>query len=357
MRLTRSSFWFLALLVLWGEAGVGFSLNNSSRRDYITWDDLIVDGYRLDFRDAGNQRKVLLVDKNGGGDSLTVQGAVDMVPENNAERVKIHILPGIYREKVKIPVSKPYISFIGKQDQVSETVITWKDRASDRDKNGFFIGTWSSASVTVESDYFCASGVTFENTVVSRGGGVDGNQAVALRISGDKAMFYKVRFLGSQDTLLDETGTHYFYQCFIQGSIDFIFGNAKSLYQESSIHVVGDAFAIAAQHRNSPDEDTGFSFTNCTVNGTGSIYLGRAWAGYSRIIYSYCEFDINIRPEGWEDWRTPSRQNTVVFGEYQCVGRGADRRGRVPWSKALKYLEARPFLDITFIKGEQWLRL
>ncbi|XP_075488815.1 pectinesterase QRT1 [Primulina tabacum] len=357
MKLTRSSFWFFALLVVWGEAGVGFSQNNSSRRDYITWDDLIVDGYRLDFRDAGNQRKVLLVDKNGGGDSLTVQGAVDMVPENNAERVKIHILPGIYREKVKIPVSKPYISFIGKQDQVSETVITWKDRASDRDKNGFFIGTWSSASVTVESDYFCASRVTFENTVVSKGGGVDGNQAVALRISGDKAMFYKVRFLGSQDTLLDETGTHYFYQCFIQGSIDFIFGNAKSLYQESSIHVVGDAFAIAAQHRNSPDEDTGFSFTNCTINGTGLIYLGRAWAGYSRIIYSYCEFDINIRPEGWEDWRTPSRQNTVVFGEYQCGGRGADRRGRVPWSKALKYLEARPFLDITFIKGKQWLRL
>lgn len=177
-----------------------------------------------------------------------------------------------------------------------------------------------------------------QNTVVSMGGGVDGNQAVALRISGDKAMFYKVRFLGSQDTLLDETGTHYFYQCFIQGSIDFIFGNAKSLYQvptifqpffnvlflcsritkinnfsqESNIHVVGDAFAIAAQHRNSPDEDTGFSFTNCTVNGTGSIYLGRAWADYSRIIYSYCEFDINIRPEGWEDWRTPSRQKYVT---------------------------------------------
>lgn len=102
MKLTRSSFWFFALLVLWDEAGVGFSLNNSSRRDYITWDDLIVDGYRLDFRDAGNQRRVLLVDKNGGGDSLTVQGAVDMVPENNAERVKIHILPGIYRFEIII---------------------------------------------------------------------------------------------------------------------------------------------------------------------------------------------------------------------------------------------------------------
>lgn len=58
-----------------------------------------------------------------------------------------------------------------------------------------------------------------------------GMQAVALRIAGDKAMFYRVRILGTQDTLLDDTGSHYFYQCHIQGSVDFIFGTARSLYQ------------------------------------------------------------------------------------------------------------------------------
>lgn len=58
-----------------------------------------------------------------------------------------------------------------------------------------------------------------------------GKQAVALRVIGDKAMFYRVRVLGSQDTLCDDAGSHYFYQCYIQGNIDFIFGNAKSLYQ------------------------------------------------------------------------------------------------------------------------------
>lgn len=57
---------------------------------------------------------------------------------------------------------------------------------------------------------------------------------MALRITGDKAMFYKVKFLGGQDTLLDDLGTHYFYQCHIQGSVDFIFGKAKSLYEVTS---------------------------------------------------------------------------------------------------------------------------
>lgn len=58
-----------------------------------------------------------------------------------------------------------------------------------------------------------------------------GMQAVALRVSGDKAMFYRVRVLGTQDTLLDDTGSHYFYQCYIQGSVDFIFGRSTSLYE------------------------------------------------------------------------------------------------------------------------------
>lgn len=69
-----------------------------------------------------------------------------------------------------------------------------------------------------------------QNTVVAVPRGY-GMQAVALRISGDKAMFYRVRVLGTQDTLLDETGSHYFYQCHIQGSVDFIFGRSRSLYQ------------------------------------------------------------------------------------------------------------------------------
>lgn len=54
---------------------------------------------------------------------------------------------------------------------------------------------------------------------------------MALRIAGDKAAFYGCGFYGAQDTLHDDSGRHYFRGCFIQGSIDFIFGNARSLYQ------------------------------------------------------------------------------------------------------------------------------
>jgi len=55
-------------------------------------------------------------------------------------------------------------------------------------------------------------------------------QAVAMRISGDKAAFHNCKFIGYQDTLCDDRGRHFFKDCFISGTVDFIFGNGKSLY-------------------------------------------------------------------------------------------------------------------------------
>lgn len=181
---------------------------------------------------------------------------------------KVTLVKQLCREKVYVPASKPYISFIGNQNQTSETVITWNNKASDIGPDGCELGTYKSASVTIESDYFCASAITFQvsnqkkstlqpckflgfysnflykllaskvislisvpqNSVVYVPGGY-GMQAVALRISGDKAMFYGVRILGTQDTLLDDSGSHYFYRSYIQGSVDFIFGRSRSLYR------------------------------------------------------------------------------------------------------------------------------
>ncbi|XP_043700397.1 pectinesterase QRT1-like [Telopea speciosissima] len=307
-----------------------------------------------------NSTQVIVVAKDGTGDSLTVQGAVDMIPLNNEIRVKILIQPGIYREHVKVPRRKSYVSFIGKQS--SQTVIIGHAKAFDKDANGKEIGTFRSATVDVESDYFCATEITFENTVDAQSG-ISGGQAVALKITGDKSMFYKVRFIGSQDTLLDDSGTHYFYQCYIQGFMDFIFGTAKSLYQNCTISSTAiHSGAIAAHHRDSAEDDSGFSFVNCTVNGTGnSVDLGRAWGKYARTVYSYCDLDINVSGQRWSDWGDESRRRTVQYGEYESSGKGAkqrrQRKQRAPWIKPLSYQEAMPFLDKTFINGDEWLRV
>lgn len=59
-------------------------------------------------------------------------------------------------------------------------------------------------------------------------------KAVAVRVSGDRAAFYSSRIISYQDTLLDDAGRHYYSNCYIEGGVDFICGNAASLFEVST---------------------------------------------------------------------------------------------------------------------------
>jgi pectin methylesterase-like acyl-CoA thioesterase len=75
------------------------------------------------------------------------------------------------------------------------------------------------------------------------GGSLMGGQAVAFRISGDRAFFFGCGYYDAQDTLCNNAGRHYFYDCYIEGSIDFVFGNARSLYQDCELRCAVDSGA------------------------------------------------------------------------------------------------------------------
>lgn len=86
---------------LWGLIFVSFlALSGvAAQSGVITWADLrLNDEHSASLENGGADRSRLIVVSNDGrGDSLTVQGAIDLVPENNIQRVKIHIRPGVYR--------------------------------------------------------------------------------------------------------------------------------------------------------------------------------------------------------------------------------------------------------------------
>ncbi|KAG8382432.1 hypothetical protein BUALT_Bualt05G0076700 [Buddleja alternifolia] len=284
---------------------------------------------------------LVTVDVNGLGDFNSVQDAVDSVPQNNAKNVLILISAGCYVEKVSVPASKPYITFQGAGREV--TVIEWHDRASDRGPDGQQLRTYHSASVSVFAPYFSARNISFKNTAPAPMPGMQGWQAVAFRISGDKAFFSGCGFYGAQDTLCDDAGRHYFKECYIEGSIDFIFGNGRSMYKDCELHSIATRFgSIAAQGRNVAFEKTGFAFVNCRVTGTGPLYVGRAMGQYSRIVFSYTYFDDVVAHGGWDYWDHVSNKNkTVFFGVYKCYGPGA---AAISWARELDYKTAHPFL-------------
>ncbi|CAF1814037.1 hypothetical protein Bca4012_029284 [Brassica carinata] len=296
---------------------------------------------------------VLVVDLNGGGNFTTVQSAIDAVPDSSSFRTLIVINPGIYREKVTVHKKKTNVVLQGKGYQ--KTIIEWNDTALSSG------GTFYSFSFAVYADNFVAHNVSFVNTAPEPRPEVKGAQAVAMRLQADKAAFYGCGFYSAQDTLLDSEGRHFFKECYIQGSIDFIFGNGRSIYQDCRIRSIaketrsGISGIITAQARDSESDQTGFSFVNCTISGTGKIWLGRAWRAFSTVVFSNTYMSEVISPDGWNNFGNTTRDRTVTFGEHKCFGEGANYTKRVAYGKQLTDAEAAKFTDISFIDGQQWL--
>lgn len=281
----------------------------------------------------------------GAGGYKTVQSAVNDAASGGSRTI-IQINSGTYREKVTVLKGKT-ITFQG----VNNPVIVYDDTA------GSAGSTSNSASVTILADNFIARGVTFKNSAPAPPGGAVNKQAVALRISGDKGAFYNCAFIGAQDTLYDQKGRHYFKDCYIEGSIDFICGDGQSLYKNCQLHSIANpgSGSIAAQKRTG-DTSTGFSFVGCTITGSGPIYLGRAWGPNSRIVFIYCNIADIIRPEGWHNWGDSSREKTVFYGQYKCTGAGADQSKRYGWSHELTESQAVALSSMTFIDGASWVQ-
>ncbi|XP_022925076.1 probable pectinesterase 53 [Cucurbita moschata] len=331
-----------------------------SEQQFMKWVKFVGSLKHSVFRTAKNKlfpSYTLHVAKNpAAGDFTSIQDAIDSLPFINLIRVVIKVHAGVYKEKVIIPPFKSFITIEGAG--AAKTIVQWGDTAQTRGPKGQPLGTYNSATFAVNSPYFIAKNITFKNTTPVPPPGAIGKQAVAFRISGDTAAFYGCRFLGAQDTLYDHLGRHYYKDCYIEGSVDFIFGNGLSLFEGCHVHAIARyTGALTAQGRSSLLEDTGFSFVNCKVTGSGALYLGRAWGPFSRVVFAYTYMDNIIIPKGWYNWGDPNREMTVFYGQYKCTGEGGRFAGRVSWSRELTDEEAKPFISLSFIDGSEWIKI
>ncbi len=286
----------------------------------------------------------VVVNPDGTGDFKTIQMAIDHAPFVSAnQRLIIEIRPGTYKERLVLPQDRPRTTFLGRD--AATTIITAAMSAKEAG------GTFLSSTVDVQGTEFHAENVTFENTF-----GV-GSQAVAIMIHSDRAEFRKCRFLGWQDTLYVASGRMYFRDCYIEGHVDFIFGNAAAVFDRCDVHSKGDGY-LTAVNRTSAAEPTGYVFYKCKLTGehqTKGSFLGRPWRPYARVVYIDCEMGDFIRPAGWDNWNSTANEATAWYGEIGSTGPGAKPGDRVKWSRQLTPAEAAPFMPDVFLRGsDDW---
>ncbi len=290
---------------------------------------------------------------DGSTEYPTIQMALDHHPfatpgpGGKPGRVFIEIAPGTYHERVIVTQNHNNITLLGMGKSPEDVVITNSLNAKTAG------GTFFTETVEVNGAGFEADNLTFENTAGNTG------QAVAIAVRSDRAIFKHCRFLGHQDTLFADYGRQYYIDSYIEGGVDFIFGNAAAVFDHSELHANGPGY-LTAQSRTSPDQTTGYVILNSKVTSSidqakNSIGLGRPWRPYSRVVYINTELPADLRPEGWNNWGKPANEKTAYYAESNSTGPGANPTARVPWSHQLTPAQAKPFLPATFLRGsDHW---
>ncbi|XP_073221681.1 probable pectinesterase/pectinesterase inhibitor 13 [Cicer arietinum] len=260
---------YVSILLIVVSTG-GFKKVIASRRlvevnhqDYPTWfstDDRIL----LSELRKGLARPNTIVANDGSGQYKTVAAAINSYPENHQGRYVIYVKMGIYHEYVTIGDEKRKILLYG--DGPTNTIITGNKNV----RSG--LHTPETATFTTFGEDFIALSIAFENKA-----GPEAQQAVALRVEGDRSVFFRCAFLGYQDTLYTSNGRQFYRNCEIYGTIDFIFGKSgTTLIQNSKILVrkpiQGQQNVVVADGSYDKDKHTGIVLQNCSIMPDIELY-------------------------------------------------------------------------------------
>lgn len=289
----------------------------------------------ISFLFAGNGPYIkITVARDGSGDFTSIQKAINSVRDLGPAEALIFIKSGTYHEKVVIPSSKHKITLEGENKKT--TVITNNDFSGKPDAFNEKMTTFNSYTLLVMGDDITIRNLTVRNASCNEG------QAISLHVEGDRFIMKDSDILGCQDTLYAATShsRQYFENCCIEGTTDFIFGQATAVFKNCIIKSLADSYITAAA--TEAGRPYGFVFFDCKLTageGVTKVYLGRPWRPYAKTVFINTEMEKHILPEGWNPWKGdkmfPDKEKTAYYAEYGSKGEGGSTWKRVGWSHQL----------------------
>ncbi|PKI51486.1 hypothetical protein CRG98_028046 [Punica granatum] len=296
-------------------------------------------------------------ENDGSGDVRSFTEAIPRLPLKSMIPIVVHVKAGIYRETVKIPKNVWNITWIG--DGADKTRITFNKNFADGVK------TMYTATFTL-----IGAGHTFKNIGFENSAGAIKHQAVALVVDGDRSAFFNCRFDGYQDTLYAHSNRQFYRDCIITGTIDFIFGDSRTLFQNCLIQIRrpldNQQNIVVASGRYESHTVTAMVLQNCTICPDPTLmpvkaqfrsYLGRPWKRFAKTIYLQNYIDDVIHPDGWLPWLGTFALDTCYYSEFNNRGPGSEtfRRVRWPGIKTLSPAQALEYTGQTLLSDDSWI--
>lgn len=291
----------------------------------------------------------ITVSQDGKGDFSSIQEAINSTRDLGPSEALILIKDGIYREKVIIPSNKHQITIKGESKE--NTIITNNDFSGKIDEaTNQKMTTFTSYTMLVTGENIKIENLSIQNTHCTKG------QAVALHVEGDFFIAKNLRLLGCQDSLYTATNSsrQYYENCYIEGTTDFIFGQATAVFKNCTIKSLANSFITAAA--TDKNNKYGYVFFNCSLiakDGIDKVYLGRPWRPYAKTVFIDTEMRSHILPQGWNEWAGdkmfPNKEKTTYYAEFNSRGNGANVFNRVKWSHQLNKKDLKDYtLDKIF---------
>ena len=197
--------------------------------------------------------------------------------------------------------------------------------------------TFRTATLFLEGENIRLENIQIINNA---GAGEQVGQAVALFNYAHQVQLINCRLCGQQDTLctgplppIQKDGRPFFTpvlkerkycrqsyeRCWIEGTVDFIFGGADALFDRCFIHsLVSSSNGYITAASTVKEQERGFLFFRCAIIAdyeAPSIYLGRPWRPYAQVTFEECDVGAHVYQSGWHDWDEKQYRQTARFYE------------------------------------------
>lgn len=256
----------------------------------------------------------------------------------------------IYNEKVVI--DKPNVTIDGQ----NKAKIIYNDYAKKIHEDGTEYITFRTYTCLVKAKNVTLKNLTIENNA---GDGKVVGQAVALHLYNTNIKVINCHLIGAQDTLFlgplsddlieryipilpenerkyKKTFKHYFENCVIEGTVDFIFGGSNCKFKKCTvISKASDTYIVAPNNKYNVKKGIVFDDCNITyIDGVkdNSVYLARPWRDYGFVTFKNCYLDKHVHEEGFSKWSDTNRHEHARFYEKNSRGPGANNDKRIKWA-------------------------